>query len=104
MSILNPVLKSPFTDVTTAFITSQWGNNPCNDYEMRALDCLEAYGMRKGAKKCDLLLEDFKECSIKVKQILRTNAMRYERHRQHLSGERSSADKYSKNPPKQDAY
>ncbi|XP_050296671.1 NADH dehydrogenase [ubiquinone] iron-sulfur protein 5 [Anthonomus grandis grandis] len=102
-TIFNPFLKSPLTDMSGALVCSQWGGK-CADIEMRALECLEAYGVDRGLKKCDTLIKDFDECVYKRKQIQRVNAMRFERHRQHFAGERTKEDKYSKNPPKPDTY
>ncbi|KAG5879118.1 hypothetical protein JTB14_031665 [Gonioctena quinquepunctata] len=99
---LSPWLKSPFTDLTGSLISHQWYGE-CADMEMRALDCLEAYGLDRGLQKCDLLVQDFKECSLKTKQFKRIVAMRNERHRQHLSGERSKEEKWAK-PPTYDSY
>ncbi|ENN79485.1 hypothetical protein YQE_04129, partial [Dendroctonus ponderosae] len=104
MSILTPFFKSPLTDLTGSVISSQWGDGPCRDMEMKALDCLDAYGIRRGEVKCAELIKNFDECSVKIKQMNRTTAMRLERHRQHFAGERSKEDKYSKNPPSPETY
>lgn len=104
MSILSPYLKSPLTDMTGVVTSHQWGNSQCKELEMKTLDCLEAYGLDRGIKKCDELIKDFGECSTKRKQIERINIMRMERHRQHFAGERSKEDKYSKNPPPPDSF
>ncbi|KAJ8964679.1 hypothetical protein NQ314_004711 [Rhamnusium bicolor] len=94
---LSPWLKSPFTDLTGAVVSHQWYGE-CADFELRALDCLEAYGLDRGLKKCDLLIQDFQECSRKTKQFQRLTAMRLERHRQHFAGERSKENKWAKSP------
>ncbi|KAJ8962784.1 hypothetical protein NQ318_001183 [Aromia moschata] len=94
---LSPWLKSPFTDLTGAVISHQWFGE-CAGIEMKALDCMEAYGIDRGIKECHLLLEDFKECSLKTKQFQRMDAMRFERHRQYFKGERSKEDHYAKSP------
>lgn len=103
MSILTPVLKSPFTDLGGAILSNQWGDSACGKLEMKALECFEAYGVDKGLQKCDTLIKDFTECTTQNKQNHRIAAMRMERHKQHLRGERTSEDKYSKNPPPSDS-
>ncbi|XP_066143968.1 uncharacterized protein ND-15 [Euwallacea fornicatus] len=106
MSILTPYLKSPFTDFTGAVISSQWGDQPCRDMEMKALDCLEAYGIDRGItlKKCETLINDFRECSMKIKQKSRVQAMNAERMRQYKAGERTKENMYSKNPPSPEVF
>ncbi|XP_019868982.1 uncharacterized protein LOC109597673 [Aethina tumida] len=95
---LSPYFRSPFTDIGGAIVSHQWFG-PCADLELKAVECLEAYGLDKGVKKCQPLLKDFQECSLKIKQFERLNAMRMERHRQYLSGERKKADHYAPAPP-----
>ncbi|CAH1109725.1 unnamed protein product [Psylliodes chrysocephalus] len=99
---LSPWLKSPFTDLTGAIVSHQWYGR-CADLELQALDCLEAYGLDRGIKKCDLLLQDFTECSLRIKQMNRMFAMRNERHRQYFAGERSKEEKWAAGP-KPDSY
>ncbi|KAJ8925265.1 hypothetical protein NQ315_009093 [Exocentrus adspersus] len=99
---LSPWLKSPFTDLTGAIVSHQWYDE-CADIELKALDCLEAYGLDRGIKKCDTLMKDFTECSLKIKQFKRMFALRFERQRQYLMGERSKEDHYAK-APEYDSY
>lgn len=101
-NILSPWFKSPFTDMTGALISHQWYGR-CAKQEMKVVDCLEAYGLHKGFEKCEALIEDFRECSSQQKQMLRTTTMRYERQRQHWTGERSKDNLYAP-PPKPDSY
>lgn len=103
MSILTPCLKSPFTDLGGAILSNQWGDSPCAKLEMKALECFEAYGVAKGLEKCDTLIQDFTECTTQRKQNQRILAMRMERNKQYRNGERTSEDKYSKNPPPSDS-
>lgn len=70
---------------------------------MKTLDCLEAYGLERGLKKCDTLIADFRECSLKIKQIKRIQAMHAERQRQIAAGERSKENSYAPSPP-HDSY
>ncbi|KAL1501990.1 hypothetical protein ABEB36_007206 [Hypothenemus hampei] len=99
ISILTPYFKSPFTDFFNDVISAQWGGGPCADLELKALDCLEAYGFSKGLQQCQQQLKDFEECIMKIKQFKRLDAMEKERQRQYKSGERSKEEIYSKNPP-----
>ncbi|KAJ8961013.1 hypothetical protein NQ317_000302 [Molorchus minor] len=50
---LSPWLKSPFTDLTGSVVTHQWFG-ACADMELKALDCIEAYGLDRGLKVCDI--------------------------------------------------
>lgn len=99
---LDPWFKSFFTDLTGDHFSNQYFGE-CADLEMKLLDCLEAYGMHKGIRKCEVLMEDFKECVYKRKQFDRIFAMRTERHRQRFSGERSKENHYAPGP-KDDSY
>ncbi|GJQ78396.1 putative NADH:ubiquinone oxidoreductase, NDUFS5-15kDa [Trypoxylus dichotomus] len=99
---LNPWFKSPFTDMTGALISHQWFGR-CAKIEMKVIDCLEAYGLDQGLQKCDPLIQDFRECTNRQKQLQRSVAMRYERHRQYLTGERSKEELYAP-PPRVDSF
>lgn len=94
---LSPAFKSPFTDLTGAILSHQWGGR-CNEFELRALDCLEAYGLDLGVKKCEALITDFQECSLRVKETARYMAMRSERERQYRAGERTKENRYAETP------
>lgn len=102
MSIYSPPFRTPLTDLTGCVISHQW-HGRCKDFEMRAVDCLEAYGLYRGLEKCHDLLEDFKECSMNTKRDARLNDMRLERTRQYWMGERSKSERYA-TPPKPDSY
>lgn len=65
-----PVWRSPITDLTGCLMNHQ-GHPKCGPMEMNMIDCLEAYGMDLGAKKCKDLIEDFKECATRTKQMNR---------------------------------
>ncbi|KAH0817791.1 NADH dehydrogenase [ubiquinone] iron-sulfur protein 5 [Tenebrio molitor] len=99
---LSPIWKSPFTDFTGAIVSHQWGGR-CADMEMRALDCLEAYGLDRGVKKCETLITDFQECALRKKEMGRIVAMHHERRRQYNAGERSKEDRYAP-PPKPESF
>lgn len=99
--IFDPWLKSPFTDFGDLFSEQYFGR--CADLELKAIDCMEAYGVNRGLKKCDDLLKDLRECVHKDKQYERITAMRNERQRQWREGERSNKDQYAPGP-KDDSY
>lgn len=69
---LGPYLRSPLTDLTGCVINHQTYGK-CAEMEMDMMDCLEAYGMGKGAKKCKNLIADFQECVGMKKQLMRFN-------------------------------
>lgn len=102
MSILSPPLRTPFTDIPGAIISHQWFG-ACADMEMKTVDCFEAYGLGRGAEKCKDLLEDFRECATRQKQLDRYYAMRNERQRQYKAGERTAENRYAPSP-KRDSY
>lgn len=116
-----PFLKSPFTDLT-AHLVSHQNEGRCADMEMRAIDCMEAYGYHRGLDKCDALIKDFQECAGFEKQAKRfyvstiifltkspimyiniLQAMRMERHRQYWNGEKTKKDHYAESP-RHDSY
>ncbi|KAK4885169.1 hypothetical protein RN001_001440 [Aquatica leii] len=97
----SPVFRSPFTDLTGCLISHQW-HGPCRDFEMKVMDCLEAYGLHNGRIKCDTLIKDFRECAGRRKQDGRVIAMRNERLRQIKSGELSKENAFI--PIEPDSY
>ncbi|KAL3287091.1 hypothetical protein HHI36_001575 [Cryptolaemus montrouzieri] len=99
---LSPYFKSPLTDLTGAIVSHQWFGR-CQKIEEKALDCIEAYGLEKGLKQCEPLINDFKECSLRRKQFARFEAMVLERERQYKSGELKKGDRYA-SPPVIDSY
>ncbi|KAK3880473.1 hypothetical protein Pcinc_015020 [Petrolisthes cinctipes] len=92
-----PVFRTPLTDMQGGLLTHQRARK-CADFEMRAMECLEAYGVQKGRTRCVDYLDDLRECAFQTKQLARVSAMRHERHRQWLMGERSSKDRYAPAP------
>lgn len=67
---LGPFLRSPLTDLTGCVVNHQTYGK-CAEFEMDMMDCLEAYGVNKGAVKCKDLIGDFQECVGMKKQMLR---------------------------------
>jgi len=86
MAHLAPAFRTPLTDLTGSIITNQ-SSKRCADFEMRAMECLEAYGVQKGRSKCVDYMDDLRECMFRHKQLSRVSAMRVERHRQYYLGE-----------------
>lgn len=101
-SVYAPAFRTPLTDLTGCIVSHQW-DSKCAGFEMRAVDCLEAYGLNRGLEKCQDLLADFKECATREKQSSRYIAMRRERQRQYWMGERSKEERYAP-PPRVDTY
>lgn len=116
-----PFLRNVFTDMTGAIPNAQHYDK-CGPMELRMMECMEAYGLQRGLEKCGALYDDFKECFTQQKQRQRFmvspwrfeaillilnnlpfQAMRAERHRQWLQGERSSAEHYAP-APRVDSY
>lgn len=67
---ISPFLRSPFTDITGGMISHQLLGR-CQKQEAHYMDCLEAYGLDRGKRKCHDLLHDFKECQTSVLQYKR---------------------------------
>lgn len=58
----------PTSDISSSLFTQQTGK--CADFEMRYVDCLEAYGYPHGLAKCQDYLDDLTECSLRIKQVM----------------------------------
>ncbi|XP_071443735.1 uncharacterized protein ND-15 [Hetaerina americana] len=97
---VTPFLRIPVTDLTGYALNHQH-NGRCADLELKMMDCLEAYGRGLGKTKCQDIIEDFKECNTRAKQVDRIVKMRYERHRQYYMNERKEHYEPS---PKIDSY
>lgn len=65
---LAPPFRTPLTDVTGGIMTHQTAKG-CADFEMRAMECLEAYGVQRGRDRCKDYLDDLRECTYKTKQV-----------------------------------
>ncbi|KAH8409590.1 hypothetical protein KR222_008973 [Zaprionus bogoriensis] len=99
---LTPFLRLPLTDLTGCLINHQTYDK-CGKFEMKMMDCLEAYGLERGKKQCADLIGDFQECVSMQKQLLRFHAMRTERYKQWLAGQRKREELFAE-PPRVDAY
>ncbi|XP_013193512.1 NADH dehydrogenase [ubiquinone] iron-sulfur protein 5 [Amyelois transitella] len=98
---ISPFIRSPFTDITGGLVSHQLLDR-CAKQEMAFMDCLEAYGLDRGLKKCQALFEDFHECQTYCKQLKRFTAMRRERDRQIACGKLCNDNKYVS--PRIDSY
>ncbi|CRL00810.1 CLUMA_CG014062, isoform A [Clunio marinus] len=66
-----PFFRSPFTDLTGSLLNTQHYSK-CGPIELKMMECLEAYGIERGKKKCADLVDDYFECFTMRKQQLRT--------------------------------
>ncbi|XP_013193508.1 NADH dehydrogenase [ubiquinone] iron-sulfur protein 5 [Amyelois transitella] len=98
---LSPFFRSPFTDLTGGLISHQLMDR-CMKEESRYMECLEAYGLDRGVKKCEHLFSDFHECQTLTKQFKRFVAMRNERDRQIAEGKLKGDQQYV--TPRVDSY
>ena len=64
-----PFIRTPFSDLTGGVMTHQC-RKECRDFEMNAVECLEAYGAVKGKVKCQDYLDDLKECMFQTKRVV----------------------------------
>ena len=99
INLVSPAFRNIFSDPFGQIINCQW-HGECADIEMKAVECMEAYGMDRGLQKCTDLLADFRECLNRDKQIRRLETMRNERNRQYWDGERSKQNRYAEPPLK----
>ena len=96
---MEPTIKCSLLSIMPTH-THQMGK--CKDFELRMIDCLEAYGAnREGQEKCADYIADLNECSGMGKQKERVKLMRLERIRQYKAGERKEV---WEKPPPEDAY
>ena len=61
LSYVTPLFRSN-ADVVNMFIRNRRDALECGELEMNALECLEAYGLRRGHKLCSNFVNDFREC------------------------------------------
>ncbi|CAL8070177.1 unnamed protein product [Orchesella dallaii] len=76
----NPIIRTPFTDITGP-VGWHDGDERCFAFQLRHIDCCEAYGKVMAKEKCKLYYQDFIECSKCWKQLARVSEM-MERHYQ----------------------
>lgn len=72
----------------------------CAKFELRAVECYEAYGFHGAQKKqlCQDYLDDLKECIFREKSIFRLITMHNERKRQYAEGLRKKEDIFAPSP------
>lgn len=63
-----PFLRSN-ADLYNFFGRPREVNRECGDLELDALECLEAYGARRGTALCASYVSDFRECATMVMQV-----------------------------------
>lgn len=68
--IPSPYIRTPLTDVFGSIINHQQYSK-CGPFELNMMECLEAYGLDQGRKKCSDYIDDFNECQDMTKQFLR---------------------------------
>lgn len=91
-----PLLKGPPTDLFH-HVRGLQSMKECSQYELKYMECMEAYGYQRGKEKCRLILEDMYECAFKLKRLQRVYLMQGERLRQFKNGEREKL--YEETPP-----
>jgi NADH dehydrogenase (ubiquinone) Fe-S protein 5 len=69
MAIFHPYLRNPLSDITGSLNNHQMSK--CGEFEMRMMECLEAYGVKRGLThpRCEALAGDFKECVNKTLSV-----------------------------------
>jgi len=67
---LTPFLRLPLTDLTGCLINHQTYDK-CGKFEMKMMECFEAYGLERGKRECADLISDFQECVGMQKQLMR---------------------------------
>ncbi|KFM61471.1 hypothetical protein X975_25529, partial [Stegodyphus mimosarum] len=90
MAAVNPYnspFHSPVGDLLGMFGHCQHIKK-CRELELNVLDCTDVYGHKGLAKQCREAYEDLYECIHGEKQKARVEAMRQERLRQYMAGER----------------
>lgn len=86
---LTPWLDGPFNGMWKGLNDVQ-SMPRCSAFELRAADCLEAYGKHHWNMKCQDYMDDLRECVFRNKQNMRVRLMRLERQRQWRAGERET--------------
>ena len=63
-----PIIRTPFTDMGAAMITQQ--RSICKSFELKFMQCMEAYGKSIGDVKCKDYFDDLQECTLLSKQVI----------------------------------
>lgn len=100
-----PFMKNWFTDVGAHVASNQGGI--CQDFELRAMECIEYFGAKQGITACKDWYDDYMECRSGAKQRLRIRAMFKKRHidnhLEYLQGKRTWEETYEP-PPKYNSF
>ncbi|OTF70881.1 NADH:ubiquinone oxidoreductase-like protein [Euroglyphus maynei] len=88
-------------DITSKHLVKQ---QECGDMEQDTLECLEAYGVRRGHKLCKDFLDDYTECMLQFMQKERNYLMKRERLKQVMRGERKPMEVFDSIKPPRDSY
>ncbi|KAK9498356.1 hypothetical protein O3M35_003007 [Rhynocoris fuscipes] len=62
-----PIIRGPGTDLTGLLVTHQ--GTRCAGLEMKTMNCFEAYGHIRAIEKCRDIMDDYKECFLRQKQV-----------------------------------
>ncbi|ODN05298.1 NADH dehydrogenase [ubiquinone] iron-sulfur protein 5 [Orchesella cincta] len=85
MTLGTAVIRTPFSDIT-APVGFHDGDDKCFPFQLRWIDCCEAYGREMAKEKCKYLYQDFIECSRCWKQRARLGDMMERRYQLWLQG------------------
>jgi len=75
----------------------------CAEFQLNAIECLEAYGAHRGRAHCQNFLDDYVECLHGFNQLQRVTEMKKERVKQVMRGERSVNNFYDRVKPPRDS-
>jgi len=98
-----PLMRNFVTDAF-ALSNTQQGSNKCPDFELRLVECYEAYGRTKGNTLCRDFYDDLYECTFKEKQMNRLAAMDEQRQRLVAAGEITKEEMYPLKRSRRDGY
>lgn len=65
---VTPYIRSPLSDLTGPLLTHQ-NFGQCGNLEMQVIHCYENYGKDLASRKCADIIDDYKECFLKQKQV-----------------------------------
>lgn len=83
-------IKGFFFDLFPALHLQQFSRqrrHNCADFELNALECLEAYGLHKGYDVCFKYIEDLNECKSRALTDARVNYIKMTLLKKTLTGE-----------------
>jgi len=102
---ITPYLHNYMTDVSG--LMNNGAGHKCEKFELKAMECMEYYGVGQGMEACKDWYDDLMECRLMTKRRLRTQHMfqkrHYDNHLEYIQGKRTWAETYE-DPPKFNAY